>query len=50
MHNDFAGGYDESKAHNLIWVFGYSGNGGNMAAWYPGDSYVDLLGAGADFP
>lgn len=30
---------------NLIWVFGYSGNGGNMAAWYPGDSYVDLLGA-----
>ena len=30
---------------NLIWVFGYSGNGGNMAAWYPGDNYVDLLGA-----
>lgn len=30
---------------NLIWVLGYSGNGGNMAAWYPGDSYVDLLGA-----
>lgn len=30
---------------NLIWVFGYSGNGGDMAAWYPGDSYVDLLGA-----
>lgn len=30
---------------NLIWVFGYSGNGGNMAAWYPGDSYVDILGA-----
>ncbi len=30
---------------NLIWVLGYSGNGGNMAAWYPGDAYVDLLGA-----
>ncbi len=29
----------------LIWVLGYSGNGGNMAAWYPGDDYVDLLGA-----
>lgn len=30
---------------NLIWVYGYSGNGGDMAAWYPGDDYVDLLGA-----
>ena len=30
---------------NLIWVYGYSGNGGEMAAWYPGDSYVDLVGA-----
>lgn len=30
---------------NLIWVLGYSGNGGNMDVWYPGDSYVDLLGA-----
>ncbi len=30
---------------NLIWVFGYSQNGGDMAAWYPGDDYVDLLGA-----
>ena len=30
---------------NLIWLLGYSGNGGNMAAWYPGDSYVDLIGA-----
>lgn len=30
---------------NLIWVLGYSGNGGNMAAWYPGDAYVDLIGA-----
>lgn len=35
---------------NLIWVFGYSGNGGNMAAWYPGDSYVDLLGADSYTP
>ena len=30
---------------NLIWVFGYSGNGGDMAAWYPGDPFVDLVGA-----
>lgn len=30
---------------NLIWVFGYSSNAGNKAAWYPGDSYVDLIGA-----
>ena len=35
---------------NLIWVFGYSGNGGNMAAWYPGDSYVDLVGADSYTP
>lgn len=35
---------------NLIWVFGYSGNGGNMAAWYPGDSYVDLVGADSYSP
>ena len=30
---------------NLIWVLGYSQNGGNMAAWYPGDAYVDVIGA-----
>ena len=30
---------------NLIWLLGYSGNGGNMAAWYPGDDHVDLIGA-----
>lgn len=30
---------------NLIWVYGYSSNGGTMAEWYPGDAYVDLLGA-----
>ncbi len=35
---------------NLIWVFGYSGNGGEMAAWYPGDAYVDLLGADSYTP
>ncbi|MBP3609971.1 MAG: hypothetical protein J6J42_06505 [Lachnospiraceae bacterium] len=35
---------------NLIWVFGYSGNGGNMAAWYPGDAYVDLTGADSYTP
>ncbi|MBQ2953433.1 MAG: hypothetical protein IJE07_07730 [Clostridia bacterium] len=30
---------------NLIWVLGYSQNGGDMAAWYPGDAYVDVIGA-----
>ena len=30
---------------NLIWVYGYSQSGGNCAAWYPGDTYVDLVGA-----
>lgn len=35
---------------NLIWVLGYSGNGGNMAAWYPGDSYVDVIGADSYTP
>lgn len=29
---------------NLIWVLGYSGNAKAMDEWYPGDSYVDLLG------
>lgn len=35
---------------NLIWVYGYSGNGGDMAAWYPGDDYVDLMGADSYTP
>lgn len=35
---------------NLIWLLGYSGNGGNMAAWYPGDEYVDLIGADSYSP
>ncbi|MBQ8201304.1 MAG: hypothetical protein IJZ74_06020 [Clostridia bacterium] len=35
---------------NLIWLLGYSGNGGNMAAWYPGDAYVDLIGADSYTP
>jgi len=35
---------------NLIWLLGYSGNGGDMAAWYPGDSYVDVLGADSYTP
>lgn len=30
---------------NLIWVYGYSGNGIEMKSWYPGDEYVDLIGA-----
>ena len=36
--------------NNLIWLLGYSGNGGNMAAWYPGDAYVDLIGADSYTP
>ena len=35
---------------NLIWVLGYSGNGTNLAAWYPGDDYVDLIGADSYTP
>ena len=35
---------------NLIWLLGYSGNGGNMGAWYPGDDYVDLIGADSYSP
>lgn len=29
---------------NLIWVLGYSHNGGDLSAWYPGDNYVDIVG------
>lgn len=36
---------DYWELNNLIWVLGYSGNGVDMASWYPGDSYVDLVGA-----
>ena len=30
---------------NLIWVLGYSGNGKGYDKWYPGDEYVDIIGA-----
>lgn len=30
---------------NLIWVYGYSQSGTDMASWYPGDEYIDLIGA-----
>ncbi len=30
---------------NLIWVLGYSGNGSGYDKWYPGDEYVDIVGA-----
>ena len=33
------------KLNNLIWVFGYSGNGRGYDKWYPGDEYVDIVGA-----
>ncbi len=33
------------KLDNLIWVFGYSGNGKGYDKWYPGDEYVDIVGA-----
>jgi mannan endo-1,4-beta-mannosidase len=29
----------------LIWVLGYSCGSEDKGAWYPGDNYVDLLGA-----
>ncbi|MCH5341630.1 MAG: hypothetical protein J1E01_09180 [Acetatifactor sp.] len=35
---------------NLIWVYGYSSNGGVMAEWYPGDAYVDMVGADSYTP
>lgn len=31
--------------NNLIWVLGYSHEGKNMKSWYPGDEYVDIVGA-----
>lgn len=30
---------------NLIWVYGYTSSKVEMDAWYPGDDYVDLVGA-----
>ena len=30
---------------NLIWVLGYSQNGKIYDSWYPGDEYVDIVGA-----
>lgn len=33
------------KLDNLIWVFGYSGNNRGYDKWYPGDEYVDIIGA-----
>ena len=35
---------------NLIWVLGYSHAGGDQAAWYPGDGYVDLIGGDSYTP
>ena len=41
--------YDRYTNHwglnNLIWVLGYSHNGRNYEEWYPGDEYVDIIGA-----
>lgn len=31
--------------NNLIWVLGYSHNGIDVANWYPGDEYYDIIGA-----
>lgn len=32
--------------NNLIWVLGYTGNSApGSTAWYPGDDYVDIIGA-----
>lgn len=36
---------DYWELDNLIWVYAYSQSGEELAAWYPGDAYVDLLGA-----
>lgn len=41
--------YDRYTNHwglnNLIWVLGYSHVGDDQADWYPGDEYVDVIGA-----
>lgn len=41
--------YDRYTEHweldNLIWVFGFSGNNKDYDKWYPGDEYVDIIGA-----
>lgn len=41
--------YDRYTNHweldNLIWVFGYSHNGKDFDKWYPGEEYVDIIGA-----
>ena len=41
--------YDRYTNHwglnNLIWVLGYSGLGIDCDDWYPGDEYVDIVGA-----
>lgn len=41
--------YDRFTNHwglnNLIWVLGYSHNGEDYKDWYPGDEYVDIVGA-----
>lgn len=31
--------------NNLIWVLGYSGEGKRIDEWYPGDEYIDIIGA-----
>lgn len=36
---------DYWELDNLIWVLGYSGNGRGYDKWYPGDGYVDIIGA-----
>lgn len=36
---------DYHKLDNLIWVCGFSGNGRDYDKWYPGDEYVDIVGA-----
>lgn len=33
------------KINNLIWVLGYSHINKKIADWYPGDEYIDIIGA-----
>ncbi len=35
---------------NLIWLLGYSGGSAHIGDWYPGDGYVDLIGADSYTP
>lgn len=42
MYNHYT---NDCGLNNLIWVCAYSGNGMDVEDWYPGDEYIDIIGA-----